>query len=46
VRPLKYDEAFVDAGEVAPLRVGAGEVALQRAQLRGGIIDDERDRIG
>ena len=35
-----------EASKIAPLRVGAGEMDFQRAELRRGRIENERNRIG
>ena len=46
VMALEHDERVRRTFKIAPLRVGAGEMDLQRAELRGGRIENERNRIG
>ena len=43
---LEHDERVGRGFKIAPLGVRAGEVDLQRAQLRGGRVENERNRIG
>ena len=43
---LEHDERVRRGFEIAPLRVGAGEMDFQRAELRRGRIENERNRIG
>jgi hypothetical protein len=46
VMALEHDEHVLRGFKIAPLRVRAGQMDLQRAELRGGRIENERNRIG
>ena len=46
VMALEHDERVGRGFEIAPLGVGAGEMDLERAEPRGGRVENERNRIG
>ncbi len=46
VMALEHDERVRMLLKIAPLGVGAGEMDFQHAKLRGGGVENERNRIG
>ena len=46
VKALEHDERVWRCFKIAPLGVGASEMDFQRAELRGGRVENERNRTG